>query len=179
MPSAFSLAGRRIDAPDATPRFPLANTAIVRVRLRELFQRHDASALFCAAAAGSDLIALELATELKIPAWIVLPFPPEQFRETSVIDRPGDWGAIYDQQVHLAREAGRLISHEHPVGDAETYVRANEDILDAAEHFSADGHKLRAVIAWEGKSRAVNDVTRAFADSARSRGIPVSEVLTL
>lgn len=172
------MAGRRTDALGAEPRFPLANRAIVRDRLRELFQAHEASALFCAAACGTDLIALELATDLQVPAWIVLPFPPEQFRETSVIDRPGDWGPVYDRQVRLAREAGRLITHAHPAGDDATYARANEDILDAAERFAA-GRELRAVIAWEGKARVGTDITRAFADSARARGLPVHEILTV
>jgi hypothetical protein len=124
------------------------------------------------------LIALELANELQIPAWIVLPFAPDQFRSSSVTDRPGDWGPIYDRQVRLARDAGRLIAHDHPQADDATYARANEDILDAAERFAA-GHELHAVIAWEGNARAGTDITHAFADSARTRGMQVHEVLTV
>jgi hypothetical protein len=119
----------------------------VRERLRELFLAHNTSALFCAAACGSDLLALELASELKIPAWIVLPFPPDEFRQTSVVDRPGDWGPVYDRQIQLARAAERLITHTLPEGDDATYAQANEDILDAAVRFAA-GRELRAVIAW-------------------------------
>ena len=96
--------------------------------------------------------ALEVATELRIPSWIVLPFAVDQFRASSVVDRPGNWGPIYDRQVRIATDAGRLIVHDHPPGDDATYVRANEDILDAAVRL-AGGHELRAVIAWEGKAR--------------------------
>lgn len=178
MTSAFCLAGRRTDAVDAAPRFPLVNTPIVRERLRDVFQKYSGSALFCAAACGADLIALELATQLRIASWIVLPFAPDQFRASSVVDRPGDWGPIYDRQIRIATDAGRLIVHAHPAGEDATYVKANEDILDAAARL-ATGHELRAVIAWEGKPREGTDVTKAFADSARARGMPVHEVLTL
>lgn len=178
MSSAFSLAGRRTDAVDAVPRFPLANVETVRERLRVLFRKHDASALFCAAACGADLIALQLADELHIPAWIVLPFAAATFRSSSVIDRPGDWGPIYDEQVRIAEAAGRLITHAYSPADDATYVQANEDILDAAQRLAA-GRTLHAAIAWEGKPRAGVDITRAFADSARTRGMPVHEVLTL
>jgi hypothetical protein len=178
MSTAFSLAGRRTDAPNAAPRFPLAQREVVRVRLRELFQKHDASALFCAAACGADLLALEVAAELEIPAWIVLPFAVERFRASSVVDRPGDWGPIYDRQIATAEQAGRLIVHNLSAEDDATYVRANEDILDAATRLAA-GRELHAAIAWEGKPRDGTDVTQAFAQSARSRNMPVHEISTL
>jgi hypothetical protein len=178
MSSAFSLAGRRTDAVGGEPRFPLANVALVRGRLRDLFHAYSGSALFCAAACGADLIALELAEELKVPAWIVLPFAPALFLASSVEDRPGAWGPIFERQVRLAGETGRLIVHDHSPADDATYIRANEDILDAAVKH-AGGRELRAVIAWEGKARVGSDVTGAFAESARARGMPVHEVLTL
>jgi hypothetical protein len=178
MSSAFSLAGRRTDAPGTAPRFPLANVAAVRERLRELFDKGECSALFCAAACGADLVALDLAADLTIPAWIVLPFAPERFRETSVVDRPGDWGPIYDRHIASAARAGRLITHDHLPGDDETYRKANEDILDAAVRFASD-RELRAAIAWEGKRREGSDITYLFAESARARGMPVHEILTL
>jgi hypothetical protein len=178
MSSAFSLAGRRTDAPDSAPRFPLANIALVRERLRELFQQHDCSALFSAGACGADIVAQELASELEIPAWIVLPFAPERFRETSVVDRPGDWGPRYDKLIASAARAGRLIAHNHLPGDDATYLAANEDILDAAVRFAA-GRELRAVIAWDGVPREGTDITQLFAQSAHTRGMPVHEILTL
>ena len=178
MSSAFALAGRRTDAPDVAARFPLANVSLVRERLGALFHQHECTALFCAAACGVDLLALDLAAELEIPAWIVLPFAAERFRETSVVDRPGDWGPIYDRLIAGAARAGRLLVHEHVPGDAGTYRKANEDILDAAVRF-ASGRELHAVIAWEGQRREGTDITQLFAESARARGLPVHEISTL
>src|SRR5689334_16384562 len=105
----IALAGRRIDTPDTDPpRFPLGGVPLVRRRLAELFRVERATALVCSAACGADLVALEEAERLGIRRRIVLPFPPERFRETSVVDRPGDWGSAFDRLVAAARAAGDL-----------------------------------------------------------------------
>lgn len=177
MISAFALAGRRIDAPDADPRFPLASVPRVRKALYELFHSHPGSSLFCAAACGADLIALDVAEELAVPAWIVLPFATPQFRAGSVVDRPGDWGPSFDAQIRRAEQAGRLLVHDLPPGDDHTYLQANELILDASMQH-ASGGDVTAVIVWEGKPREGVDVTGALAQSARRRGLPVIEIST-
>src|SRR3984957_6214255 len=108
--SVIALAGRRIDAPDTDPpRFPLQNVPIVRRRLAALFSAEHAEALVCSAACGADLVALEEAERLGLRRRIVLPFPPERFRETSVTDRPGDWGPVFDRLVAAAEAAGDLV----------------------------------------------------------------------
>jgi hypothetical protein len=175
----LTLAGRRIDAPDVAARFPLANVALVRGRLREVFETLQPAAVVCAAACGADLIALELADELGVPGWVVLPFAAELFRSTSVVDRPGDWGPLYDRLVDRAARAERLIAHEMPADDDATYLHANEAILDLAVREAASVENVRALVAWEGTPRAGVDVTYAFAESARRRGIAVVEISTL
>jgi hypothetical protein len=175
----LTLAGRRIDAPDVAARFPLASVALVRGRLREVFETLQPAAVVCAAACGVDLIALELADALGVPAWIVLPFAAELFRSTSVVDRPGDWGPLYDRLVQKASRAGRLIAHEMAADDDATYLRANEAIVDVAVREAASVEDVRALVAWDGTPRTGVDVTQAFAESARRRGIAVMEISTL
>ena len=110
MATTIALAGRRIDAPDAeTPRFPLANVPLVRDRLRAFFVERGAGTLVCSAACGADLVALEAAESLGMRRRIVLPFDPARFRQTSVTDRPGDWGPTYDRLVETARREGDLV----------------------------------------------------------------------
>lgn len=110
MATTIALAGRRIDAPDAeTPRFPLANVPLVRDRLRAFFVERGAGTLVCSAACGADLVALEAAKSLGMRCRIVLPFDPARFRQTSVTDRPGDWGPTYDRLVETARREGDLV----------------------------------------------------------------------
>src|SRR5215510_14628657 len=100
MARVAALAGRRIDAADAsTSRFPLANTELVRERLQALLRAEQSDALVCSAAYGADLIALDVAGALGLRRRVVLPFAAERFRQSSVTDRPGDWGPLFDQII--------------------------------------------------------------------------------
>ena len=40
---------------------------------------------------------------MHIPRYVLLPAQPEQFRKTSVTDRPGDWGTLYDKVLKTAK----------------------------------------------------------------------------
>jgi len=96
--AVVALAGRRIDLPEApVPRFPLENVQEVGRRVCEALYEMHAVALVCSAACGADLVALEQAKHLGLRRRVVLPFAPERFRETSVVDRPGNWGSLYDR----------------------------------------------------------------------------------
>src|SRR5581483_7775479 len=101
--SVVALAGRRIDgAKTQPPRFPLNQVHEVSRRLGDALRKVRAVALVCSAACGADLVALKEAEQLGLRRRIVLPFAKDKFRETSVIDRPGDWGRIYDGQIAAA-----------------------------------------------------------------------------
>src|SRR5689334_9119389 len=116
--AVIALAGRRIDAPGAEPpRFPLGNVPLVRRRLAALLSAEHAAVLVCSAACGADLIALQEAERLGLRRRIVLPFPPERFRKTSVTDRPGDWGPVFDRLVAAAEAAGDLVILHGTGGD--------------------------------------------------------------
>lgn len=125
--------GRRIDATESNcPRFPLANVALVRRRLHTLFTEHKAFALVCSAACGADLVALEAAETLGLPRRVVLPFAPERFRKTSITDRPGDWGALYDHVIDAVQRLGDLIVLGYAAHERRAYEAANAIILDEA-----------------------------------------------
>ena len=193
MPPVVALAGRRIDPPDAaTPRFPSENVGLVRERLRSFLAERQAAVLVCSAACGADLVALEVAGTLGLRRRIILPFDPERFRETSVTDRPGDWGPLYARVIEAATRTGDLVVLEGAGLGGTAYLAANERILDQALHLAgvaADpgAAALRpvapevalAVIVWEGQSRGDDDATAQFATSARRRGLAVEEVLTI
>src|SRR4051794_10091073 len=90
--NVLALAGRRIDAPGAPPKFPLDSLALVKERVRGLLVQQKTDVLVCAAASGADLIALGEARALGLRRRIVLPFAVGRFRSASVTDRPGDSG---------------------------------------------------------------------------------------
>lgn len=171
--AVVALAGRRVDAPGTEPpRFPPGNVPLVRQRLADLLARERAAALVCSAACGADLVALAEAERLGLRRRVVLPFAPERFRETSVVDRPGDWGPAFDRVVAAAGAAGDLVVLDAGEGDA-AYAAANAAIVREAQALAQAGgaaHRLVAVVVWEGAARSGTDATAGFRDlAARAR----------
>jgi hypothetical protein len=168
-------AGRRVDAPDAsTPRFPPQNVPVVRLRVQEYLQQFGPSAVVCSAACGADLVLLQAAQQNDVPRYVLLPSAPERFRETSVSDRPGDWGAIYDQ---ILRESNVEV-HEVPDGQ-EGYLEVNRRLLDKAQALAAEiGASAAALVIWNQQSRGDDDVTAQFKEEAEQRGVTVAEIPT-
>jgi hypothetical protein len=137
-------------------------------------------ALISSAACGADLLALEEAGLLGIRRKIVLPFSRAKFRSTSVVDRPGNWGPLYDKVVEEVEVQGDLIVLEPGLEDG-AYVKTNHTIIEKA---IALGHDLKYAVAavrvWEGKSRGTGDLTEEFGLYAKKRGITlIEDVLTV
>lgn len=166
----IALAGRRIDA----ARFPLENVELVKGRVRRMFAAEGATALVSAAACGADLIALLEAGALSMRRRVVLPSSRVRFRETSVVDRPGDWGPTYDKVLDEIEAAGEL-----KVKDL-SYTETNVAILDEALALAKDLHlPVKAALVWDGHSRGADDVTEHFGKEARTRSLQVIEVSTI
>jgi hypothetical protein len=191
-----AFAGRRIDAPDVeTPRFPLSQVNVVQKKIEELFRRDNVKTLICSAACGADLIALRIVQKLGIGYRIVLPFAPERFRITSVMDRPctqeWNWGVLFHQMIGIAQGKGALVVVETHEDRQAAYQAVNHAILNEALQQSRiqpnvsrmelpqDLYEVHAVIAWDGHARGPRDLTLHFAEEARSRGLVVKEILTL
>ena len=175
-----ALAGRRIDAADASPeRFPLANLGLVERRLRGLFESETARGLVSSAACGADLLALSLAGTLGMRRRVILPFDRARFRQTSVTDRPGDWGATYDRVLDELDATHDVIILTGGETEAAAYAAANRLILDEAAALArALGDEPVAAQVWEGESRGDDDLTAAFGREAITRGWRVAEVRT-
>jgi hypothetical protein len=186
--NVVALAGRRIDAVDTpTPRFPLDNAPMVQERIRAVLQETEADVLVSSAACGADLLALGAAHELGVRVHVVLPFARERFRQTSVIDRPGDWGALFDQYIQAAEQERALYELESGPDSHEGYLRALDVILDLATdcaHSTSTGQsaptpgEITAVAVWDGQSRGPRDITVSFLKRAGDRGIMVRHVPT-
>lgn len=177
----IALAGRRVDAPNAAElRFPATQTTPVKDRLREFLQTREVQALVCAAACGADLLALEAAGELGLRRRVVLPFDKAAFRETSVVDRGGDWGERYDRILAAVESRGELVEFAHDRDDMQTYFTGNLDILDQAQQLAQElNAEVAALVVWNGVSRGADDVTEHFKQEAERRGLEVAEILTL
>jgi hypothetical protein len=182
--AVLALAGRRIDAPETDPpRFPLKNVPMVRERLAALLATEHAEALVCSAACGADLIALEEAERLGLRRRIVLPFPAKRFRETSVTDRPGEWGPLFDRLIASAEAAGDLVVLDVEGNDDAAYAAANQSIISEAgtiARATSDGTPFRlvAVIVWEGSAREGTDASGGLLTLAKQAGFEERSVPT-
>jgi hypothetical protein len=169
-------AGRRVDAPDAqTPRFPAANVDLVRQRIRKLFSKEKPVALVCSGACGTDLLALQVAGERHMKRYVLLGAEPAEFRKTSVTDRPGNWGELFDEVLKTANvEVLKM-----PDGQ-EGYLDTNLKLLDRAEALAKQlGTSVEALVIWNEQSRGPDDVTEHFLQQAKLRGMPVRQISTL
>jgi hypothetical protein len=175
-----ALAGRRIDSADAElSRFPLRNAGRVREDLHNLLVRLKPLALVSSAACGADLLALDEAGALGIRRRVILPFDPEQFLETSVIDRPGEWRSTYERVIAEVTAASDLLIVSKEIGGDESYSLASSVILDQSSDLSKYfGLPVTAVVVWDGRSRGPDDLTAGFRTDAERRGFEINEILT-
>jgi hypothetical protein len=177
----IALAGRRVDAANAeTISFPLTNVSLVSRRLEELFTREAATALVSSAACGGDLTALAVAGARGMRRRIVLPFDRRQFRGSSVTDRPGDWGALYDRVLAELDPSDDIVTLDGRNEGDRAYAAANQAVLQEAIALARQSNIVAmAVLVWDGAPRGSDDLTAAFAEEARTRGLRVAEVRTL
>jgi hypothetical protein len=176
----LALAGRRVDASDASEtRFPLKNVERVTQALRDLFIRKNVSALVSSAACGADLIALSEAGKLGLRRRVVLPSGREKFRAESVVDRPGEWGGLFDAVVSDVEAKGDLVGLDD-YGVADPFSATSRMILDEAVGLGRERHEaIAAAMVWDRVSRGPEDYTAEFGEEARKRGLKVIEVSTV
>lgn len=169
-------AGRRVDATDATEaRFPRHNVSEVREKIRRVLEKQKPVAVVSSAACGADLLFLDVAGEMHLPRHILLPSNPEEFRMSSVTDRPGDWGELYSEALRTSTvEVLKL-----PEGQ-KGYLETNLKLLDRAQALAAREHTTaEALVVWNQKSRGSDDVTAHFLEQAKLRKIHVLQISTL
>lgn len=169
-------AGRRVDPLGAeTPRFPLQNVPGVRAKVEGYLQQQRPSAIVSSAACGADLIVLQAARRAQIRCHVLLPSSPEDFRKSSVTDRPGDWGPVYDEILANSTIEIRQVSSGH-----EGYLEVNRSLFDKAQLLAAElGTSVAVLVIWNGQSRGQDDVTAHFRTEASRLNLPITEIPTL
>jgi hypothetical protein len=169
-------AGRRVDAPDVkVARFPPQSVPKVRKKIRQVLMNKKPVAIVSAAACGADLLLLDVAGEMHVPRYVLLPSEPEVFRVSSVTDRPGNWGELYSKALRTSQvEVLKL-----PEGQ-EGYLETNLKLLDRAQALAKQEHTIvNALVVWNQESRGPDDVTAHFLEQANLRKIPILEISTL
>jgi hypothetical protein len=178
--TVVAVAGRRIDAPDAdVTRFPLNNRERVRQLIASVLRSQPVSAVISSGACGADLLALDVARGAGIRRRVILPFAVDRFRESSVVDRPGDWGPLFDGLVADAAAHDDLVILEAGDGD-QAFAATNLAILDEGERLATTtGARRSALIVWDGSARGGDDLTDQFRIEAITRGWAVEEIRTV
>lgn len=169
-------AGRRVDAPDAkVARFPPQNVPEVRKKIRQVLKHQKPVATVSAAACGADLLLLDIAGEMHVPCYVLLPSGPEEFRVSSVTDRPGNWGELYSKALRTSRvEVLNL-----PEGQ-QGYLETNLKLLERAQVLAKQEHTtVNALVVWNQESRGPDDVTAHFLEQAKLRKMPILEISTV
>ena len=149
----------------------------VRHAVEATFRRLRIETIVCSAACGADLLALDAAQALDIEAHVVLPFDPDRFRAMSVVDRPGDWGRLYDTAMAKARASDRLTVLPGPFAtDSAAFSAATHELLRRAHELG--GHDALAIAIWDERTRPGEDFTGEFVQLARGEGLVLTSVLT-
>ncbi len=160
-------AGRRSGR--CTTTFPLPEPASREGGYPEAFHRTEAP--------DACLLSAE---DLAIDTQIVLPFAPEIFRGTSVVDRPRGWGKRFDHALKTVRSHENLISMDCPEQGLSAYLATNAKIIEQAQDIARRLHtSVTAVVVWDGKSRGAHDITSEFRQTAIKAGLQIKEVCTL
>lgn len=179
----IALAGRRIsDHSSEVIRFPLENVEKVRDSLQTFFASIRPKVLVSSGACGADLLALDVAGSMGILRSMVLPFDPAIFQTTSVTDRPGEWGPLFDKICREVAQEEKMQVQGYAKNDEAKYRKINIDILQRAETLAEKygvTKKLMAVIVWEGKPKRSDDMTADFKNQALKRNFEIREISTL
>lgn len=170
------LAGRRVDSvSQIPPSFPLSHVELVEQRLREVIAP-GARELVSSAACGVDLLGIKVALELDIAFSVVLPSDPDDFKNASVLDRPGEWLKLFDLAISTARRCSRLLVLETATSDR--YEEVNRMILRKGQEL-ANGGPILALAVWDQRPHQGKDHTLLFMKESAALGIQLSEISTL
>lgn len=173
-----ALAGRRIDSDSSSlERFPLRNVGLVQQRIRNALLKNRVDHLVCSAACGADLVALAEAAMLGLKRTVILPYPAISFRQTSVVDRPGAWGDLFDQIISEVDSIGELVTLDKQPGAADAYEAVTRTIIETALREQTVARPI-ALVVWEGGSHGPDDLTALFKRTAETHGFLVIDIQT-
>jgi hypothetical protein len=158
-------AGRRPSEDD----FPDSQRDVVSGRVAQLLTGLKPRLLVGAAAAGADLLAIEAGLLAGASAHLVLAGGREGFRASSVADKGGDWGALYDRI--LEREEVRFEELERIEGDADaTYTAASRRIWETALAQRQDGEEIIVLVIARPREDGAADHSEEIATAQRLDG---------
>lgn len=175
VPPVLVYTGHMIDAPGrARPRFEPHMEGAVRADIQSRIESLAPVASYGSAACGADILCLECVRELGGEMHIILPFPVEQFRETSVdLREDADWSRRFDRLLEDADEV-LVIGEKPPAGESSTYEYANL-IMTGLARLRAQmlDTSMRGVAIWDGQASGEPGGTASVISLWQGAGVPV------
>ena len=155
-------------------RFPDSEEERVRREIRSGLERIRPVAVYCSAAAGSDILLLEEARALKIETQVFLPASQAEFRSRSVEPFGGTWASRFDSVAADAARVESLGRHFPPEAEQALMFNYGNNVLlgSAVLRAKQGGFSLSALAVWDGKSPKVPGGTGEFVNrwNARAAG---------
>jgi hypothetical protein len=179
IPPVLVFTGHMVDrAGRETPRFPADLEAAVRPAIREAIAAMRPLASYGSAACGADILCLEAVREIGGETHVVLPFPAEEFRRTSVGIAAGDWGARFDRLLEHA-DSVTVTSDHRASGSKAPFEYANL-VLTGLGRLRAQvlDTTLRGLAVWDPGSGSEGERggSASVVSVWRQRGIPTEHV---
>jgi class 3 adenylate cyclase/tetratricopeptide (TPR) repeat protein len=179
VPPVLVYTGHMIDAPGrAQPRFEPHMEDRVRADIRARLEPLGPAASYGSAACGADILCLECMRDLGGEINIVLPFPVDEFRQTSVDLRDdGDWGKRFERLLDDANEV-LVVSQKPPAGETTTYEYANL-IMTGLARLRAQmlDTSLQALAVWDGQGTGEPGGTASVVSMWQASGMPLERVI--
>jgi len=177
IPPVMAFTGHMVDSVGrSVPRFAPALEPAARDAIRERLASIRPLAAYGSAACGADILCLEAALELGSEIHIVLPFPPAEFRRTSVDIAPGDWGTRFDRLLESAHSL-TIASDFRATGSVATYEYANLMMTGLARlRAQLLDTRLTALAVWDPQGGGAGGGAASVVSAWQRRGIPVSHV---
>ena len=177
IPPVLVFTGHMVDHHDrASPRFPLGLEPAVRAAIGGALRRIAPLAAYGSAACGADILCLELAQEIGSEIHVVLPFPADEFRRTSVESAPGDWGPRFDRLLEAAGSV-TIASDHRATGSTATFeysnlmmtglARLRAELLDTSLH---------GLAIWDREATGAPSGSTSLVSLWEQRGMPVQHI---
>jgi class 3 adenylate cyclase len=179
VPPVLVYTGHMIDAPGrAQARFEPRMEGAVRADIQSRIESLAPVASYGSAACGADILCLECMRELGGEMHIILPFPVEQFLETSVdLRKDAGWARRFEQLLEDADEV-LVIGEKPPAGEASTYEYANL-IMTGLARLRAQmlDTGMQGVAVWDGQDSGEPGGTASVISLWQQAGVPVECIM--
>ena len=177
IPPVMVFTGHMVDRPGReVPRFPASLEGAVGQAIERAVDSVRPLAAYGSAASGADILCLESVLAQGGEIHVVLPFPADEFRRTSVEPAGGDWVARYERLISGAQSV-TVASDHRASGSVAPFEYANL-VLTGLGQLRAQllDTTLRGLAVWDPHGGGERGGAASLVSAWERRGIAVEHV---